>query len=118
MFHGSRLTVVNDGNEQEPCDHCLRLAVLSRLAGRADVHQHRHGDECLAIIEDHNFLLMLQNKPEMEFPRAFWALDRRNPLSPWWHMLCRNILVSKDGYGFFAIRKFTDLFLRAVSTCS
>ena len=41
--------------------------------------------------EARNWLAILQDGPGTAAPKIFWAIDGRNPLSPWWYVAARPI---------------------------
>lgn len=61
------------------------------------------------LYEDHNFLSMMQNRPGSNFQKAFWLIDGRNPLNPWWYASVRPLMTASHGYGFFVVRRLMDL---------
>jgi hypothetical protein len=60
--------------------------------------------------EDRVWLDLLQNHHGAGIARAFWLLNDRNPLSPWWYFLVSPLVVNFD-YGIYLVRKVVDLFL-------
>ena len=46
---------------------------------------------------------MLQRGRGAEAARLFWAIDHRNPLSPWWYIAARPIILGFDA-GLLALR--------------
>jgi len=59
--------------------------------------------------EDTSWLCLMEEKTGINLPKALWALDNRNPLSPWWYVVARPLLTAKCGYGFFIARRAVDL---------
>src|SRR5260370_15804293 len=59
--------------------------------------------------EDMNWLCLMEEKTGTSLPKTLWALDNRNPLSPWWYVLARPLLTAESGYGFFVARRVADL---------
>ncbi len=59
--------------------------------------------------EDVNWLCLMEEKTGTSLPKTLWALDNRNPLSPWWYVLARPLLTAESGYGFFVARRVADL---------
>ena len=55
------------------------------------------------IGEDYNWIDMLQRGPGAETARLLWAYDHRNPLSPWWYIAARNLILSFDA-GLLVLR--------------
>lgn len=45
--------------------------------------------------EDYNWLLILRAPDPVSQAQAFWAIDGRNPLSPWWYVVARPLY---DGF--------------------
>jgi hypothetical protein len=84
----------------------LRLALLGLL----QVTTHTGvGLKVWPVGEDQNWLCLMRDKPGLSLPRTFWALDSRNPLSVWWYVAAKPLLLEKSGYGFFMVRRTMDL---------
>ncbi len=64
--------------------------------------------------EDRNWIALLQQDTAVATARAFWQIDYRNPVSPWWYLLFKPLIVKHD-YGLFALRSVISLAL-ALST--
>ena len=47
------------------------------------------GLRIVAMGEDYNWLLVLSSPNAAARAQAFWAMNDRNPLSPWWYILAR-----------------------------
>src|SRR5208337_195214 len=61
------------------------------------------GFDVFPIGEDNNWIDMLQRGRGAEAARLFWAIDHRNPLSPWWYIAARPIILGFDA-GLLALR--------------
>ena len=48
------------------------------------------------IGEDYNWIDMLQRGPGAQAARLLWAFDYRNPLSPWWYIAARDLILHFD----------------------
>jgi hypothetical protein len=66
--------------------------------------------------EDNNWVDMLQRGPGAEAARLFWALDHRNPLSPWWYIAARQIILGFDA-GLLSLRYAVALLLAIAAYC-
>ena len=55
------------------------------------------------IGEDYNWIDILQRGPGAQAARFFWEIDHRNPLSPWWYIAARNLILSFDS-GLLVLR--------------
>jgi hypothetical protein len=66
--------------------------------------------------EDNNWIEMLQKGEGAGAARLFWALDWRNPLSPWWYIAARSIILSFEA-GLLALRYATSLLLALSTYC-
>jgi len=53
--------------------------------------------------EDDNWIDMLRRGNGEDAARLLWALDHRNPLSPWWYIAARKIILNFDS-GLLALR--------------
>lgn len=58
--------------------------------------------------EDFNWVFFLRRDFDYPAQKAFWALDARNPLAPWWYLLAKPLIVD-TAYGIYAVRKLVDL---------
>ena len=58
--------------------------------------------------EDFNWVFFLRRDFDYPAQKAFWALDARNPLAPWWYLLAKPLIVD-TAYGIYALRKLVDL---------
>lgn len=61
------------------------------------------GFDVFPIGEDNNWIDMLQRGEGADAARLLWATDHRNPLSPWWYISARNIILDFDA-GLLALR--------------
>jgi len=61
------------------------------------------GFDVFPIGEDNNWIDMLQHGRGADAARLFWAIDHRNPLSPWWYIAARPIILGFDA-GLLALR--------------
>src|SRR6516165_9932500 len=66
------------------------------------------------IGEDYNWIDMLRRGDGADAARLLWAIDHRNPLSPWWYIAARPIILNFD-FGLLALRYGTAVVL-AIST--
>ncbi len=57
--------------------------------------------------EDRIWLAMLQNNHGAGIARAFWQINDRNPLSPWWYIAVAPIVLGHD-FGIYFVRKIVD----------
>ena len=55
------------------------------------------------IGEDYNWVDMLQSGPGAQAARLLWAFDHRNPLSPWWYIAARTLILRFD-WGLLVLR--------------
>jgi hypothetical protein len=53
--------------------------------------------------EDYNWIDILQRGHGTDAARLFWSIDYRNPLSPWWYIAARQLIVNIDA-GLLALR--------------
>lgn len=58
--------------------------------------------------EDRNWLYFLQEHSGIPAQRAFWAVDGRNALAPWWYILAKP-LIKDTTHGIYIVRKLVDL---------
>jgi hypothetical protein len=61
------------------------------------------GLDVFPIGEDNNWIDMLRRGSGADAARLLWAIDHRNPLSPWWYIAARKIILN-FGSGLFALR--------------
>jgi hypothetical protein len=67
--------------------------------------------------EDYNWIDMLQRGPGAQAARLLWALDHRNPLSPWWYIAVRDFILRFDAallvlrYAMAAVLAFSSYIL-------
>ena len=59
--------------------------------------------------EDRNWIALLKLPSAGETARGLWAIDHRNPLSPWWYIAFKRPIVAWS-YGLF-LRHITGLAL-------
>jgi hypothetical protein len=64
--------------------------------------------------EDRVWISLLQNNHGADVARAFWHLNDRNPLSPWWYMAVSPIIMSSE-FGIYLVRKMVDPILAMVT---
>jgi hypothetical protein len=60
--------------------------------------------------EDRVWQYLMQTNTPFGLTKAFWAINDRNPLSPWWYLAARP-LIGLSPYGIYLVRKLVDLFL-------
>jgi hypothetical protein len=53
--------------------------------------------------EDYHWIDMLQRGPGAEAARLLWSFDYRNPLSPWWYIAARDLILNLDA-GLLVLR--------------
>jgi hypothetical protein len=68
------------------------------------------GFDIAPIGEDNNWIDMLRQGGGANTARLLWANDHRNPLSPWWYIATRKIILDFD-VGLLALRFATSLVL-------
>jgi hypothetical protein len=64
--------------------------------------------------EDRNWIDLLMRRSPGETARGFWAIDHRNPLSPWWYIAFKPLILGWP-QGLYLLRQCVSLVL-AVST--
>ena len=74
------------------------------------------GFDVFPIGEDNNWIDMLQRGRGAEAARLFWAIDHRNPLSPWWYIAARPIILGFDA-GLLALRYAIAALLAFAAYC-
>lgn len=74
------------------------------------------GFDVFPIGEDNNWVDMLQRGAGAEAARLFWAHDHRNPLSPWWYIAARGIILHFDA-GLLFLRFAMAVVLAASTYC-
>ena len=74
------------------------------------------GFDVFPIGEDNNWIDMLQRGRGAEAARLFWAIDHRNPLSPWWYIAARPIILGFDA-GLLALRYAIAAVLALAAYC-
>jgi hypothetical protein len=79
------------------------LAVLLIVIATLGAFGFGVGFDVFPIGEDNNWIDMLQRGHGAEAARLFWAIDHRNPLSPWWYITARPIILEFDA-GLLALR--------------
>jgi hypothetical protein len=87
----------------------LLIAALSALGFGA-------GFDVFPIGEDNTWVDILQRGAGAEAARLFWAHDHRNPLSPWWYIAARGIILHFDA-GLLALRYAMAVVLAAATYC-
>jgi hypothetical protein len=60
--------------------------------------------------EDLNWVSMLQTNAGADVARTFWSIDHRNPLSPWWYIGARSLILHYSN-GLLLLRYAMALFL-------
>ena len=60
--------------------------------------------------EDRNWIGLLRLGSAGETARGFWQIDHRNPLSPWWYIAFRRLILAWP-YGLFMLRNLVGLAL-------
>jgi hypothetical protein len=76
----------------------------------AQAMNYRLGFAVWPMGEDRNWIDILQNRGPFEAAKAFWQIDDRNPLAPWWYIALRPIILRYDS-GLFLIRETVGLTL-------
>jgi hypothetical protein len=66
--------------------------------------------------EDNNWIDMLRRGSGAEAARLLWAIDHRNPLSPWWYIAARDVILQFDA-GLLALRYGTAAVLSLATYC-
>jgi hypothetical protein len=74
------------------------------------------GFDVFPIGEDNNWIDMLQRGRGAEVARLFWTIDHRNPLSPWWYIVARPIILGFDA-GLLALRYAAAALLGFAAYC-
>ena len=74
------------------------------------------GFDVFPIGEDNNWIDMLQRGRGAEVARLFWTIDHRNPLSPWWYIAARPIILGFDA-GLLALRYAIAAVLALAAYC-
>jgi len=90
----------------------LLLLVIATLGGLG----FGVGFDVIPIGEDNNWIDMLQRGRGAEAARLFWAIDHRNPLSPWWYIAARPIILGFDA-GLLALRYAIATLLAFAAYC-
>src|ERR1700733_6472938 len=72
------------------------------------------GLEVWPMGEDRVWINLLQNNHGAGVARAFWMINDRNPLSPWWYIAAGPIILGND-YGIYFVRKLVDLVLASIT---
>ena len=72
------------------------FATLVALIGALGVLGFGAGLDISPIGEDYTWIDMLRRGDGTDAARLFWAIDHRNPLSPWWYIAARNIILNFD----------------------
>jgi hypothetical protein len=80
---------------------CLALvASVAAALGEAGLP---FGFDVFPIGEDNNWVDMLQRGGGSSPAHLLWALDQRNPLSPWWYIAARDLILNFD-HGLLVLR--------------
>jgi hypothetical protein len=66
--------------------------------------------------EDNTWIDILQRGKGADAARLFWAIDNRNPLSPWWYIATRTIILNFDT-GLLALRYAMSAILALSAYC-
>src|SRR5262245_11884624 len=66
--------------------------------------------------EDNGWIDMLRRGEGADAARLFWATDHRNPLSPWWYITTRWIILNFEA-GLLALRYATSALIALSSYC-
>ena len=74
------------------------------------------GFDVFPIGEDNNWIDLLQRGRGAEVARLFWTIDHRNPLSPWWYIAARPIILGFDA-GLLALRYAIAAVLALAAYC-
>src|SRR5262249_43334721 len=81
----------------------MSLAGFLLLIGGLGILGFSVGFKIGPIGEDYNWIDMLQRGRGAEAARLLWAYDPRNPLSPWWYIGARSLILSFDA-GLLTLR--------------
>jgi hypothetical protein len=79
------------------------LVTLVALIGALGALGLGAGLDISPIGEDYTWIDMLRRGDGADAARLFWAIDHRNPLSPWWYIAARNIVLNFD-FGLLGLR--------------
>jgi hypothetical protein len=79
------------------------LAALIALIAALGALGFGAGLDVFPIGEDNNWIDMLRRGSGAVAARLLWAIDNRNPLSPWWYIAARKIILGSDA-GLLALR--------------
>src|SRR5262249_50167640 len=79
------------------------LVTLVALIGALGALGLGAGLDLSPIGDDYSWIDMLRRGDGADAARLFWAIDHRNPLSPWWYIAARNIILNFD-FGLLALR--------------
>ena len=85
-------------------------ALLLMCMALAQALNYRLGFNVWPMGEDRNWIDILQNRNGPGAARAFWQINDRNALSPWWYIALRPIILRFDA-GMLIIREFVGLLL-------
>jgi hypothetical protein len=78
------------------------------LCGLASLVNGDFGLRVVPLGEDRNWLYWIVNSSVRPVQKAFWAMDGRNPLAPWWYLAAAPI-IKGSAYGLYALTKLLDL---------
>lgn len=79
------------------------LAVVMSVAAALGEAGLPFGFDVFPIGEDNNWVDMLQRGSGSGPAHLLWALDHRNPLSPWWYIAARDLILNFD-HGLLVLR--------------
>ena len=79
--------------------------------GIAQAMGYRLGFAVWPMGEDRNWINILQDQDRYGAARAFWQIDDRNPLAPWWYIGLRRPVILAYDAGLFLIRQSVGLLL-------
>ena len=89
---------------------CATWALLLVCMALAQAMNYRLGFAVWPLGEDRNWIDILQNNKGTAAARAFWEVNDRNPLAPWWYIALRPIILQFDA-GLLIIRDVVGLLL-------
>lgn len=86
-------------------------ALLLACMGVAQAMGYRLGFAVWPMGEDRNWIDILQDKDRYAAARAFWQVDDRNALAPWWYIALRRPIIFPFESGLLMIREAVGLVL-------
>jgi hypothetical protein len=92
------------------------FAALLLLIGALSALGFGVGFDVFPIGEDNVWIDILRRGPGTEAARLWWAHDYRNPLSPWWYIAARDIILQFDA-GLLAMRYAMAVVLAIATYC-